>query len=758
MKGYWHLPAAAAVVCILSVHLGYGILFICFFIWLIWLHVSNRLGKIPIILSLTCYIFFYIHIPSIDLHTAEMNEPAQETINGIISSEADITKKKVEFTLQKENGYKILILYFPPQKDTPDFSHYTELKYGASCIVHGKEEIPDESRNPGEFNYREYLLTRGITKQVIISSLDDLSCEGSAFLHHFYSLRLTLYQYVGENVSAFTAAWLNALVLGNDTGIGEETIDLFQRWSLSHILAISGLHIGIIVSLVYFLLIKLNITTKEKAASIMLLILPVYALLAGGAPSVWRASGMVLLFIMLNKFRLRLSLTDVLSIVFLLFIVFNPYIIYHVGFQLSFAVTFALLLSGKWISSSNYMLFKSMQISFVAQMMILPLLIAYFSYFQPLSILLNVVVVPYFTFFVIPFMFIFLLTSPFSILTNVFDQFFMFVHQYFLDFIEWIDAYLNFPWITGSMPFYFIVAYYAFFFLMMLHLERNNRKKAFMFGVCISLLMLCLLVRPYLSPEGRITMLDIGQGDAIVIELPYRRGVIMIDAGSRFSFEDMEASNTVYKQIIKPYLYSRGIRKIDAVFLSHEDIDHMGSVTYMVKELEIDQILISDYYELDDQTARHWMENNAQIERVSHNEKWKIADQLFLVLAPSGDQGGANENSLVLYTEVGGKSWIFTGDIGKEEEKEIVKSYPNLRADVLKVAHHGSNTSSDPAFIKALDPSYSLIPVGVHNSYGHPSGKVIDRLHETTILRTDQHGAIQFRYKEKEGTFYQFLP
>src|SRR5699024_10525890 len=126
----------------------------------------------------------------------------------------------------------------------------------------------------------------------------------------------------------------------DDSGIDEDVTGLFQKWSLSHILAISGLHVGLVVGLLYLLLVKLNIVTKEKAEWLMICFLPFYVLLAGGEPSVKRACGMVLLFIILNKIKLRFSVTDTLSIVFLLLIIFDKFIVYHAGFQLSFAVTF----------------------------------------------------------------------------------------------------------------------------------------------------------------------------------------------------------------------------------------------------------------------------------------------------------------------------------------------------------------------------------------------------------------------------------
>jgi len=761
MKGYWHIAAIAVVVGMFTVHYNHYWFLILFLIWLSYLYFSNRLGIKPIILSLACYIFFCSYIIPSHLNFNEITIQELETgdIDGTISSEVDVSKQKVEFTLRNKNGQNTLILYFPAASDTPlRYDQYSHLKYGANCKIVGDKELPDKNRNPGQFNYREYLLKSNITTQVIVPSLDDITCSNSAFFQRFYTLRSTLFRYAEENISPYTATWLQALVLGNDANIDEDIIELFQRWSLSHILAISGLHVGIIVSLVYFLIIKLNVTTKEKAAWIMLLFLPVYAIIAGGEPSVWRASTMVFIFIILNKLRLQLSLTDVLSIVFLLLILIDPYIVYHVGFQLSFTVTFGLLLSRNWISSSNYMLFQTLKISFIAQMMILPLLITYFSYFQPLSILLNVIVVPYFSLFVIPGMFMLLITAPFTALTEIFDQIFIFIHDYFLHFVEWIDAYLNHPWITGSMPLVFIISYYVFFFIMMFHLEKNNTKKSFVYGICICLLITSLLLRPYLSPEGRITMLDIGQGDAFVIELPYRKGVIMVDAGASYSFEDMEPNKNIYSQIIKPYLFSRGIRKIDTIFISHEDIDHMGSVSFMVEDLDVEQIVISDYFELDDKVALHWFDNNVDVKRISHSTELEIEGQYFYILAPLENSGGANENSLVLFTKAGGKQWLFTGDIGKQEEKEILARYPNLSADVLKIAHHGSDTSTDHSFVDALNPKYALIPVGINNSYGHPSSEVIDRLEEVTVLRTDKNGAVQFRYKQNEGTFYKFLP
>src|SRR5699024_1516497 len=385
--------------------------------------------------------------------------------------------------------------------------------------------------------------------------------------------------------------------------------------------------------------------------------------------SVWRASLSIMFFIILNKAKLKFNYTDVLSIVFLLFILFDKYIVYHVGFQLSFIVTFGLILSKNWIAQSNSSIFQLLQISFVSQMMILPLQLSYFSTFQPLSILLNVIVVPYFSIFVIPLMFIFLFLSPFPVsIVKFLDYFFVHIHSIFIHLVTLIDKHADYPWIIGNMPIVATVLYYVLFFMLMKYLQSANHPKAFTYGCSISLLIVCLAFRPYLSPIGTVTMLDIGQGDAFVIELPYRKGVIFVDAGANFTFNDFGSSDKVYKQIIKPYLYSRGINYIDAIFLSHEDIDHMGSVEYILRDMKVKEVIISDYYELDRQTVKLWKEYGTHIRRL--NDKIDINGQVFQTIGPTKDMKSPNENSLILYTKFGGMSWLFTGDSGKDSENE----------------------------------------------------------------------------------------
>ena len=764
MRGYWHIAAFSVVIGMLTIIFENYWFVIALFLWLFYLFYNNRLRKLPLLTALIFFLFYSFYIPTLDKgeNSVYIDHTQQQLFQGKIVRPLVVSPQKIDFIIKDETlNQKLLFIYFTNNDEEINKNIYSEFAYGANCIINGQIDQPSESRNPGQFDFNDYLKSQGISHQVIVSTLTDIHCEGASIFNRFFSFRSNLLAHVSNSMSNDTSAWLSALVLGDDSQLDERIVDLFQRWGLSHILAISGLHVGLFVGLIYFLIVKLNFVTKEKAQWIMFCFLPVYALIAGGQPSVWRASLMVLIFIVLNKMKLKLSVTDALSIVFIFLILIDKYIIYHVGFQLSFAVTFGLILSRNLISRTESIFFQGLFISFISQMMILPIQLAYFSFFQPLSILVNVIVVPYFSFFVIPLMFLILIFSPlFQFFIAVFDSLFAFMQNIFISFIELVDKMASYPIVIGDFPMIVAVIYFVVFYLCMHYLEKGKLGTSFKYGILLTGLLICLVLRPYFSPVGTVTMLDIGQGDTFVIELPFRRGVFLIDAGASFSFTDFEPTNKVYKYTIKPYLYSRGITEIDAIFISHEDIDHMGSVDFLIEEIRTNQIIISHYYELDPEQEKQWEKHEVQITKVNAGESIIINGQPFYVLSPIINKNSANENSLVLHTTLGGMKWLFTGDIGKDTERDLVKKYESLSIDVLKVAHHGSNTSTNPLFVQSTNPSYALISAGVNNSYGHPTQDVLETLEkiDVQILRTDENGAVQFKYKGNSGTFFKYLP
>src|SRR5699024_5419711 len=184
---------------------------------------------------------------------------------------------------------------------------------------------------------------------------------------------------------------------------------------------------------------------------------------------------MVLLGLLFYRLKVRITMTDIISLVFVGLLLVDPMLIYHIGFQLSFVVTFGLLLSKKWLAQTSHPFFLILKISFVSQMMIVPIQIEYFSIFQPISILLNILVVPYFTMLVIPYMFILLVTSPIPFLGIALERLFHFLHDIFMELIYLVDTVADYPFILGTFPFLFGILYYISFFTMMQQMELKKK-------------------------------------------------------------------------------------------------------------------------------------------------------------------------------------------------------------------------------------------------------------------------------------------
>src|SRR5690625_2431649 len=757
MKGYWHLPAFAILESALTIIFQSYIFILFYGVLVAYLFIKKRIQAFHLFLSLVFLLVFLFHMPQIKIPEESHWLLQAEQYTGVIDSPPIFTDDYMRITIKENHSKeKINIHYFlNGEKDDIDLS---TIKYGATCQVNNSVELPSSSSNPGQFNYQKYLLQQGISFETILSSIEDISCQGKHPLDIVYSFRNYLLQYTSELLSYDTASWLQALVLGSDAHLPKDVIELFNRWSLSHILAISGLHVGLVTGILYMGLVKLNITTKETAQWLIIFFLPIYALLAGGAPSVWRASLMGLVFLVLSKFNIKHSVTDVISLIFISLIAMDPYIIYHIGFQFSFLVTFGLLLSRDWLLHTSSPFWQLLKISFISQMVITPLQIYYFYYFQPLSIIVNSLIVPYFSLFVIPAMFLLLILSPLlPKFALIFDKFFTFIHDIILSMIYGIDYLFDYAWIIGKISLVTIVVYYIALNMMMAYLENRRFNRAFYVSLFIVGLFVFISLQPYLSEKGRVTMLDIGQGDAFVIELPYRKGVILIDAGASFSFKDFKPSEGGYSEIIQLYFYYRGITDIDAIIVSHEDIDHNGSIPFIVEDFNVEKLVVSEPYELNKSEKELIKEGKISIKRVSYDEQFLIGNHIFHVLSPEKEFHDENDNSLVVYTSLGKLDWLFTGDISKNVERQILAKSRELEVDVLKVAHHGSKTSTDKNFVDQINPKYAFISVGRNNSYGHPSKEVLKALKKSIILRTDKDGAVQYNFYGDQYDIERFL-
>lgn len=757
MRGHLHLVVVSALIGIIQQQILYWIVFI----WFMCLYLQKRMTKETIgLLALVIMFFTYFYTADHDVVKNGINDPPY--IKGKIMTEVDYKEEHISFVIKEDKTSKKTLVnyFFKSDQDVLFFAAPSSWKTGATCKINGERGSPRESTNPGQFNYQQYLMKQGISSQVTISNVSDITCSGTSFRGEVFSFRQNVMQNATIDLSDSTRGWLHALLLGDTSRIDQSTIELFRRWNMSHLLAISGMHISVLVGFMYFLIVRLGWCTKRSAAYVLFILLLFYPMLAGGSPSVWRASMMTGLAFLIRK---KIAVLDLLSIVFLIFVLADKTAIHHLGFQFSFIVTYALLLSRPFLRRCKYKLVLMFAISCISMLAILPIQLNQFYSFNPLSVFLNLFAVPYFSFFVLPFLFItFLLLVFLPPLFPLFDRIFDHVHNNVLSIFVIVDEYLYYPLIIGEIPLHFTILFYVCFIGFMMSLINFKRSKAVCRGTLLFVIILLFNIRPYLNPYGVVTMLDVGQGDALVIELPFRQGVIIYDLAGTTSSDFQTLSDRLFKQTIEPYLHSRGIRRIDALILSHEHVDHYGSTPYLLDNFIVDTLITSDFFIMPEELDEIISQKQLSILNVKGNDELKIGDYVFTVLSPSFDWGSANDNSLVLKTELGSLTWLLTGDIEEDVEKWLVKTYPNLSVDVLSVAHHGSSTSSSEAFVKHIDPLIALISVGRNNRYQHPDQRVIERLthNNVVIYRTDQHGAVSYFFNPYSNrvTFLPFLP
>ncbi|MFQ3542709.1 DNA internalization-related competence protein ComEC/Rec2 [Halobacillus rhizosphaerae] len=707
-------------------------------------------------LLLACSVFgYYYFIPS---PISSLSKDPVRIIGQITSPIAE-TPHTLQVRLKKETPSKttiVLLTYFKSEHENKEFQSYLRKKwrFGAQCTLYSPEELLKEARNPGEFDYRGYMAYQDVEAQVRISEKTSMTCQGVSWVDELYEWRSVMQNKMKATVSSEAYPWMNALMFGEANDLNEETVEWFRNWGISHILAISGLHVGLLSGMIFFILFRSGAVTLEHARFLLFIFLPVYGFIAGGSASVLRAVLMAVFGLLFVNRNLKITGTDLVSLAAFCLLLIAPNQFHQIGFQFSFLVTFALVLSSPVLSQTSNKLHLSSKISVICQLSILPLQIHYFYDFNPLSLFANLLVVPYFSLVVIPLcMLLFLLAFLFSPFAYAASDLFFHLHSLILGCLQKLTDPFLIKWVIGEITPPWILVYYLFFSFMMIAWNHGKLKHAFICATASCVTIGAYASVPYTVDQGRVTMLDIGQGDAFVVELPYRKGVIMIDAAGLPPF--MMNPKQTEENIIRPYLKSRGISHLDALMISHHDTDHSGSVNPLVEDFNVDWFIVSPYYIVNSD-----LNDKVKVLRVNAGDRIKVKGQLFSVLNPEDDAHNPNDNSVVLYTEVGGKSWLFTGDLSTRMEEKVLENYPELHVDVLKVGHHGSKTSTSEKWISQLQPQYGLISAGVNNRYGHPHQQVVDRLkhHSVNLWRTDQSGAVQFNFSGQSGTFSAFLP
>ncbi|EEK54483.1 DNA internalization-related competence protein ComEC/Rec2 [Bacillus cereus BGSC 6E1] len=650
-------------------------------------------------------------------------------------------------------------------KSASEKKQMRQLHAGVSCIFDGERKEPQIARNFHGFNYRDYLYKQNIHFILEATYISECRKTSLSLVQWILLLRQQAILGVTEMFPEQSGAFMNALLFGDRQQMTFEVEEQYQQFGLVHLLAISGSHIVLLMVIVYFILLRSGVT-REIATVCLIFFIPIYMILAGASPSVIRASITGVLMLIAFMCSIRLSSLDALSITAICMLIFDPYLVFNIGFQFSFVGSFALLLSAPLLlESGNGVIRNSIYISLISQLVSTPILLYHFGYYSPYSIFLNILYVPFLSLIVLPCSIIILICLPIiPFLAKSFANVLSIGLNLSNDFLSYCESLpftrLNF----GQTPILLVALYCVSIISVLMVWERRISKgMVFIFAGIFLFISTGHYVYPYFRESGSVTFLDVGQGDVILIRLPYDQEIYLIDTGGtiRLNKEEWQRKKhefSVGNDILIPYLQKEGIKKIDKLIVTHGDADHIGAAQELLSNITVKEVVFGRKEQeaiLEKAVKKQALEKEVKISEVGEGESWRVNEAEFFVLAPTGKERSENNASIVLWAKLGGITWLFTGDLEEEGEKGLVATYPDLRADVLKVAHHGSNTSSITPFLSAVQPNIAIISVGERNRYGHPHKEVIERFEKMgiEIWRTDKQGAISYVFKEERGTF-----
>ena len=607
---------------------------------------------------------------------------------------------------KSDDYYKITI----KSKEKIIGSYYSKeplnISLGDKITFKGTLSKPKNNTIPNTFNYRKYLYNHHVYYLVKIDNIKVISKTRS--------VKYKVKNYIVKRSEKFKHSdYFKAFLIGDKSEMDDYSI--FQKNGVSHLFAISGMHLSLLSGIVLFVFKKSRF--KEILACIFLIL---FSMITNYSASIYR-SLLLFIYIVLNKkLDLRISTVNVLLLVVCTLLIFNPLIIYDMGFLYSVSVSLGLILFNKYMKKNYFV--NMFLTSFIAFLFSLPITLYYNYEINLMQIINNVIIVPLVSIIIYP---LTILTFIFSFLEPILN-----VLISILKFISTHLIMINIIVPKVSLIFYF--TYYVFLFMFL----KTNRK---IFILLIIIYTLCIKAKPLIDFNTYVYFLDVGQGDSLLIYSKHK--VILIDTGGN---DNVKVSDNTIK-----FLKSTGKSKINYLVLTHGDYDHMGEAISLVENFRVEKVIFNcgSYNELEKNLIKVLYKK--KIPYYSCIKELNI-DNSKLHFLQTKEYDNENDNSNVIYTKLDGYKFMFMGDASSATEKEIINKYNLPNIDVLKVGHHGSKTSSSKEFVGVINPKYSIISVGKNNRYGHPNDSVLQNLNDSKIYRTDQDGSIMFKIKNNK--------
>ena len=670
--------------------------------------------------------------------------------------------------------------------------------YGDVLEIKGEITQPKQARNPGEFDYQKYLKRRGIFATMTVYDKSDIWKIGEGrnhFLRRVRNFRQKIQLIIDEIMPRDRPAILNdvpinwkvydsvlskslsspvlkGVILGARESLPEELYNAFIKTSTSHIFAISGLHVGILVFWTYyafrFIIKRFGVINKAFVYVPAIPVIILYACMIGFYTSIMRASILLIFVVMAVIINRDIDLLNILAIAALFILSLFPGSLFEIGFQLSFgtvaSIAYFMLYwnssrKDKWYSKSLHYTAQIIAVSWSAQIGA-ALIIAY--HFQNISLVSPIVnpIVVFLVSLIVPLGFISciigLIYLPLAFL-------FGYINHYLLisPMISIVSYFSNFWWSVVRSPGFSLWNILAFLVLFVFIINipgllRQRKQKLIIAGAFTTAILIWSIA---LSYEGRLlkaTYLDVDQGDSIFVELPGGRN-ILIDGGAYK--ERFDAG----KRVIIPFLQKKGVNRINLAVLTHPHNDHVGGFIYTLENIKIDEVITGSYgisTPTFDILKERFHEKgikyrDAELGNIYKDDKLCIE---VLMCGAGRFLGSKNEdicmdnNSVVFKITYKDVSFLFPGDIRQDSERYLINSQKNIGTTVLKIPHHGSSNSSNEEFLRAVNPIIGVFSVG-RNNFDHPDPDVIKRYKQLKIktYRTDLDGAVTITTDGKRG-------
>lgn len=560
------------------------------------------------------------------------------------------------------------------------------------------------------------------------------------------NLRREIQSMLDEVFPADTVGFARALLLGDSSKLSYEEDTAFKVSGIRHIIAVSGLHVSILFSLVYLFSGKGRVLTAVLGIPVLVL----FAAVAGFTPSIVRACIMQCLMMLGLLLRKEYDPPTALSFSVLVMLVVNPLTITSVSFQLSVGCMIGIFLfsgkinrfllrilrapAGKSVRARLSRWFAGgVSVTVSAMVITTPLSAYYFGAISIVGILTNLL-----TLWIVSFVFYGI------VLAYLFGTFWVGAARAIAWIISWAIRYILFTAkILSAIPFaavyttsVYVLLWLVFCYVLFVAFFAGKRKYPFVYAVCM-ILGLCLsLTASYVEPETddfRVTVLDVGQGQSILLQ--NEDTIYMVDCGGDYG----ETAADIAAQ----HLLSQGITSIDGLILTHYDDDHAGGAAHLLNRISVGTLYLPDIADDGDLKAElSTLENIVWV-----REKLECSGQCGQLTLIPGDPGkDENGSGLCILFQAENYDILITGDWSVAQEMQLIQSMQLPELELLVVGHHGARTSTSQFLLSAGKPKAAVISVGADNAYGHPADEVLDRLetYGCQIWRTDLHGTITF--------------